>query len=173
MNKKLRYGPQRQKATKGHGPLVDVLFEIVNNKQNPRAAILVAQGFIELLVDTLVKSRCEDAKDIGYFAKLLILRETKSIDDEWFRRLDRLRKIRHRAAHEPFFELTRADLKIYEPAEAFLKKGVSYKKPNTPQGLAENFVQTLYMMFGAFWNDYRLTLGPVFGQPRLVPGIIY
>jgi hypothetical protein len=167
MPKKLRYTEEWKRNTSGRGPFVDVLSEFFRHQINPRAAILVAHGFIELLISTLVEAKCKNGKaiiaserDFSHSAKLVLLNEVGCLTNKRFRSLNLLRKIRNRAAHEPFFEITYNDLNIckwpanYEP---------SFDK-SSPNERAKAFIQKLSFLFGAVWNDHTAIFSPFFGE---------
>lgn len=93
-----------------------MLDELEKVKADERSLVLVASGYLELLVEILVEARCKHGKQITndsrsypYSAKLLILHEIGALDDRLFKHLERFRKLRNRAAHEPFFEITDQD----------------------------------------------------------------
>ena len=81
-------------------------------KNEPRVLILIAHGFVERLVDEVLKAKCRhgrhfvDDKEFSHGAKLMILHALQLVDDELFTELDWLRKIRNEAAHQPFFKLS-------------------------------------------------------------------
>jgi hypothetical protein len=61
MTKKIPYGPEHLKGSKGHGSTVDVLYELVAHEGNPRAALFVAHSFIEILISALAEHYCPNA----------------------------------------------------------------------------------------------------------------
>ncbi len=145
-------------------PLLSVIAE-VENSANPRVAILVAHGLIELIVNTLIEAHCKNSKSItsdtrGYphAAKLLILNECSVINDVVYIVLDRLRKLRNAAAHEPFFDVDKYRLmQIAEPLKPGLAAfpGVFDKTFSSANGLCSTIIQSL-------WNSHMDVLGPVF-----------
>jgi hypothetical protein len=79
----------------------------------PRFQVLITQGFVELLVNAVIDAKCKNAKkitsnarDFPYSTKLLLLHELGLLSDSSYRSLDKLRKYRNKAAHEPFFEVS-------------------------------------------------------------------
>jgi hypothetical protein len=79
----------------------------------PRFQVLITQGFVELLVNAVIDAKCKNAKkitgnsrDFPYSIKLLLLHELGLISDSSYKSIDKLRKYRNKAAHEPFFELS-------------------------------------------------------------------
>ena len=81
-------------------------------KDDPRAVVLVASGACELMTSALIEHRCkngkqiikENARDFPFSIRLILLHELSILDDMLFRRLNRLRKVRNRAAHDALFE---------------------------------------------------------------------
>lgn len=66
----------------GRGPFVDLLSHLFESQTNPRAAVLVAHAFFELLIDVLIKHNCKHAARITrapYEAKLILLNELNVI----------------------------------------------------------------------------------------------
>jgi hypothetical protein len=90
---------------------------LVSAPQDHRSVILLGHGVIELFTNGLVDARCKNATRItsdtrGYphSARLIILHEIGAIDDREFQRLEWFRKLRNRAAHDPLFQVSPADL---------------------------------------------------------------
>lgn len=86
-------------------------------KDNDRACILVACGYIELLSNVLVLKHCKNSKNIAkdirsypFAARLLILNELGLITDDVYAAVDHFRRLRNDAAHNAFFEV---DAKLY------------------------------------------------------------
>ena len=86
--------------------------ELGKVKDNDRSLVLITNGFLELLVEVLIKNKCKSSKRIlgdnrtfPYSSKLIILNEVGAISDKNYHNLDHLRKLRNRAAHEPFFTM--------------------------------------------------------------------
>ncbi len=145
-------------------PLLKVL-EKIESSAHPRIVILVAHGLIELMVNTLIESHCKNSKSItsdtrGYphAAKLLILNECNVIHDVEYIVLDRLRKLRNAAAHEPFFNVDKYRLmQITEPLKPYFATlpGEFDKTFSSINGLCSTIIQSL-------WNSHMDVLGPVF-----------
>jgi len=172
---KTRYGPRQRARSKGYGLGVDVFFEFVQHHSNPRAALMVAHGFMELLVSALVDANCAHAKRINsdkrnftHSAKLVLLNELGTINHDWYKRLDYLRKIRNRAAHEPLFEVTKEHLAVH-PLPAHLV-GI---REITSLSLDRQFIQRLHLMLGEFWNKHNKIFTSVFGPQRLSPSLLF
>lgn len=102
--------------SKGENQLVKFLKEIGNVKDDDRSLILLTHGFIELLMSSLIESKLKHGKRINsnyeytYSIKLILINEKDLIDDKVYKILDWFRKIRNRAAHDPFFNLSDGDL---------------------------------------------------------------
>ena len=145
-------------------PILRVLEE-VEGSTNPRIVILVAHGLIELMVNTLIDAHCKNRKAItsdtrGYphTTKLLILNECGVIHDAFYRVLNRLRKLRNDAAHEPFFDVDEYRLRqIAEPMmPAFESIPEVYNKTfSSVNGLCSTIIQSL-------WDTHMDVLSPVF-----------
>src|SRR5207248_3326955 len=91
--------------------------ELGRIKDEQRMLILVTSGFLELLVNTLIDEHCKNAKkitannrDFPFSAKLILLHEMGLLSDGSFENINWLRKVRNRAAHAPFFEITKDEL---------------------------------------------------------------
>ena len=106
-------------------PLVKVLKQVADRKTDPRVIVLVANGLLELMINTLVDHFCRHAKTITgdnrgypYSSRLLILHEKGILPDPLFETLDRFRKLRNDAAHQPFFTVEQSRIRqIAEPME--------------------------------------------------------
>ena len=109
-------------------PFDRVLQQVGDSKADPRVVVLVAHGLIELMLNTLVDHFCRNAKTITsdsrgypYSTKLIILHEKGVLPDPFFETLERLRKLRNDAAHQPFFEVDANRIRrIAEPMEKHL-----------------------------------------------------
>ncbi|MBV9959742.1 MAG: hypothetical protein JO360_15060 [Acidobacteria bacterium] len=141
--------------------IIKVFMELGKVKESPRLLVLVAHGFIELLVNTVIDAKCKNSKkitsnrrDYPHSAKLLILNETGVLPDDLYRIFDWFRKLRNRAAHEPIFSVTKSDLSIL--------KNKKYHDP-------ENLYEFCTVLIGGFWNEHLDILGPVFA-PRIMSG---
>ncbi len=97
-------------------PLNLLLSEITRNRDNERSLVVVSHGVIELFVNTLIEAHCRNAKRIaedtrGYphSARLLILHELGVLTDREYEVYDWFRRLRNRAAHDPFFVVGKGD----------------------------------------------------------------
>jgi hypothetical protein len=145
---------------------IRVFRELQHVQDNPRLAVLIAHGFIELLVNAVVDAKCKNAKkitenhrDFPHSAKLVILHEMELINDFRFKSLDWFRKLRNRAAHEPLFEVSAEEL-----AAQFNQITVNERaKPDgTPGITAHGIGQLCMIMIVTFWSDHSRLLSPVF-----------
>jgi hypothetical protein len=142
-------------------PLMRFFRELNKVKDDHRSLILITNGFLELLIETLIKTNCKNAKRITedrrsypYSAKLLLLNESGVLADETYRAFDWFRRLRNRAAHEPFFSIMPADLQRV--------KDDNLRRP-------EKFYTLCVHMIGAFWNAHIAVLGPVFAPGVVAP----
>jgi hypothetical protein len=131
-------------------PVVKFYLQLAKVRGDDRSVVLVTSGFLELLVETLIKAECKNAKRITednrgypYSAKLLILNEVGVIRDASFAALDWLRRLRNRAAHDPFFSVTSQDFQQIN------------KEPRDLYELCLSIV-------GVFWKTHVDVLLPVF-----------
>lgn len=98
------------------------LNEVELVSDNPRLSILIINGLMELMVSILIRNQLkhgkkieEDNRSYSYSTKILILNELGIIGDELFYNMDKLRDLRNRAAHQPFFEIQDSDLEKFKP----------------------------------------------------------
>lgn len=149
----------------GEDPLVQLLNETLDRHTDPRVVVFVTHALVELMVNTLIENKCKhgkkitsDSRGFSHAAKLVILNELGIVDDISYQVLDRLRKLRNDAAHDPFFEVQESRIRsIAEPIEGHA--------PDIPEGwtrvsddlglLCANIVQS-------FWGRHKDVLGPVF-----------
>jgi len=134
-------------------PGIQMISQIVRLKDEPRLLILVAHGFVELMVNALIDNKLKNAKRITsdgrgfpHSTKLLLLHEVGVLDDEQYRVFSWFRKLRNRAAHEPLFELTPQDLKALR----------------APHSDPEHFHQTIQSLVLGYWNQHVELFGRVF-----------
>jgi len=148
----------------GRGPFVDLLSHLFESQTNPRAAVLVAHAFFEALADVLVDHNCKHkgrVRRARYEAKLVLLHELGAISDERYGQLERFRKIRNRAAHRPFFELTAADVD-FVPLPPKIE-GDEWRS-NSPDRRPEIFFLKITVLLGTFWNEHNTIFAPFFGE---------
>lgn len=128
--------------------------ELSKVRDNQRSLVLITHGFLELLVETLIRAKCKNAKRItddqrsfSYAAKLLLLNEIGVIPDWRYQLFDSFRKVRNRAAHEAFFEVSDDEI-----------ERLAAKTDSEPTDLYELCVVT----FASLWNNHIDEFGPVF-----------
>jgi len=140
-----------------------VMREMHNVQDNHRLLVIIAHGFIELLVSTLVKAKCKNAsklkntRDFPHSAKLLILHELGHIDDFRYRSLDWFRGLRNSAAHEPLFEVNEEEWKdrYKQVTGDHVEKAEQVFNVTRFYDLCRMFVMT-------FWANHADVFGPVF-----------
>ena len=142
------------------------LAEINSVSHSPRFQIIVTNGVLELLVNTLVEHKCrhgakivtERARDFPYSVKLVLLHEKGFINDAFFQRLEILRKIRNAAAHEAQFKLTSEMLLPF--------KGMTDMSKTHDFGEPKNFPFLCSETVMGFWNWGVQLFAPLF-EPHL------
>ena len=134
--------------------LLEIISELDKVKDNHRSLILISHGFIELLINILVDTKCKNsnkisknAKDYSHATKLIILNEINVIPDDYYEYLEWFRKIRNKAAHRPLFKVTKSDM--------ILLKNDKFINPDTLYNFCTKFVSAL-------WNKYPDIFAPIF-----------
>src|ERR1051325_9240377 len=91
-------------------PMVRVMRQMYSLTDR-RSVVILGHGFLELLVNTLIDAKCKNAKkitannrDCSHSANLVLLHELGLLSDESYSIFDWFRRLRNRAAHEPFFD---------------------------------------------------------------------
>jgi hypothetical protein len=156
-----------EKRVVANDPLIDVLKQVADRQTDARVLVLVTNGLIELMINTLVAHFCRHSKTITgdnraypYSTRLLILNEKGVLPDPLFETLDRLRRLRNDAAHQPFFSVDQSRIRqIAEPLErglfAFPKKeGLSYP--------SENLGDFCLFLVHSLFNNYQGIFLPIF-----------
>ncbi|GJL93557.1 hypothetical protein [Hyphococcus sp.] len=130
-----------------------MFMEVNRVRGNSRSVVLVAHGFLELMVGELIKAKLKNAgkvrsnkREFSHSAQLLILNELGIVSDPLFERLNWFRKLRNDAAHQPLFEVTADDLRVFD--------GDRRDPANLPN--------TLLGVLGALWNEHLDVFLPVF-----------
>jgi hypothetical protein len=153
-------------------PVDKVMREVLDTTTDPRVAILVAHGLVELMINVLIEERCKNGKKIvndtrgfPHSVRLLILHENGVLADSWYELRNRFRKLRNDAAHQPFFTVDKGQLMhVAEPWERDLPKDLNADRPSDSIGLlCGSIVQSL-------WQNHREVLGPRFA-PRLTTSL--
>lgn len=105
--------------------LVDALKELSRVKHEPRLLVIITHGLIDLMVNTLIESRCrrgntitEDHRAFPHSSKLLILHELGALTDHHYRLLTWFNRLRNEVAHKPMFTLSQERLsELANPAQ--------------------------------------------------------
>ena len=133
--------------------LMQAFLEMQDCKNHSRIVVLVAHGFIELMVNVLIDAHCTNHKrisssrrDYPHATKLLILHELKIISDDRYKELDSYRDLRNRAAHETVFRIKSDDF-------SFIKIRRAIAEHTAKESVAERFFWASLELLGNFWND--------------------
>jgi hypothetical protein len=138
-------------------------FALLNVQNDPRSLVLVTNGFLELLVEAIIREKCKNRKKVlgdnrswPYGSKLLLLNEMGAISPGVYRDLDWFRSIRNDAAHNPFFEITTETLQQVRPEVL---------------GTPPHFFHLCAAIFANLWNGNIEIFGPIFSPnfPTSVP----
>lgn len=128
--------------------------ELDKVKGHPRVQIFIVHGYLELMVNAIIKNKTKNSKKIltdsrsySHASKLVILHEMDIINDSDFKVLEWFRKLRNRAAHEPIFTLTDKDLSILIQEK--------YKR-------VENFHDLCFALTHILWDKNKDFLYPLF-----------
>ena len=148
--------------------LIAFFNEIEKVKENSRSLVIVTHGLIELLLNTVIDSKLKHGKkkitsnnkDYPQSVKLVILHELNFIDNNLYQILDWFRKIRNKAAHEPFFGLNKSE---YDFANKSLNRFIPEESKYKPN----NLFHFCKLLVGTIWNENLNSLLPVFA-PDLV-----
>jgi len=116
-------------------------------------------------VNTLVDVHCRKGKrinsssrDFPHSIKLLLLNEIGVIDDYRFAALDYFRKLRNRAAHDPFFSIDMENLK-----GKFNQ--LARRAPSGQHTLrAKNYYEFCLYIVLTLWIDHQKTFTAIFMQ---------
>ena len=121
--------------------LIPLYYQLGKAEDDPLKLVILANTFLELLINILVeekiknKSKVIDNNEYTYAVKLLVLNEKNIINDRLYKSIEKLRKIRNRAAHEPNFNLGVDDYK-----ELPVRK---------------NMYNICLTVIGTLWNSYK------------------
>lgn len=127
-------------------------------KDDEQLLVIVTHGFIELLLNVIVEAKCKrakkikDSRDYPHSVKLVLLNEIDLIKNPFFEILDWFRRLRNRAAHEPFFTLSDND-------RSYIDKTLRLVPPGKAVGELHRFCKYIV---GAIWNSYKEILMPEF-----------
>ena len=131
---------------------------------NPRSSTLIINGFMELMVNILIRNKLkhgkkieEDNRSYPYSTKILVLNELGIISDELFYNMDKLRDLRNRAAHQPFFEIQDSDLEKFKP--------IMFERNDWKNFVKEKGVSWVaILIWGCLWNQYKDIYLEAFGE---------
>ncbi len=132
--------------------------EIGRVKDDERLLVLVTHGEIELLLNVIIEAKCKrakkikDSRDYPQSVKLVLLNEIGLINDHSFKILDWFRRLRNKAAHEPFFTLSDSD-------SDYIDKTLELFAPGKAIGGLPRFC---FQIVGMIWNPHRKILIPAF-----------
>ena len=151
-----RKSPPRPKKASPPDLLFKVYEEIMVVDGHPRLVVLVGNGFLEILINTLVKHKLKRGKEVSadwrtytYAAQLTLLYEAGFLTDKEFSTLDWYRSIRNRAAHEPLFDIDESDFaRLGNPAYAGLDK----------------LSRLTTDLVGSIWNKHHELFSPLFAD---------
>ena len=138
----------------GKDILLALFGELGKVKENHRSLILITNGFLELLLNSIIDHKCKLGKkkitasnrDYPLSVKLVLLCELKYIDTQLYQILDRFRKVRNEAAHEPFFQISETYNSFFNQSLERFIAGESRRKPN-------NLYHFCTLLIGTIWNE--------------------
>ncbi len=151
-------------AMKEDDQLIRFHKEIGRVKDNERLLVLVTHGFIELLVNVIIEAKCKrakkikDSRDYPHSVKLVLLNEIGLINNHFYEILDWFRRLRNKAAHEPFFALTDSEC-------SYIDKTLKSFPPGKAVGGLHRFCTYIV---GAIWNGHKDILMHLF-MPSITP----
>ena len=160
----VEYHVGKKKKTNHLDILMDYFLELHQAPNNQRLLIIVTHGFIELLLNSIIDIKCKNGKnvitqnnrDFPLSVKLVILHELNILDDRLYEILDWFRKVRNRAAHEPFFNLKTSDINY---ANSVLDRFI----PNETLYKPDDFFHFCALLVGTIWNENLTLMNQVFG----------
>jgi hypothetical protein len=126
-----------------------------------RSLVIITHGFVDLLLNTVLRNECKHGRtkitannrDYPYSVKLVIMNELDLIDDRLFKILDWFRKLRNRAAHEPFFQVEPVDLE-------FSNKSMDRFVSAAPK--QDDLLRFCMYLVGTVWNRHIEIMQKVF-----------
>ena len=137
------------------GVLESFFDELKVVEKNSRSLVIIANGYIELFINTLIDEKCKNGKkritknnrDYPLSVKLTLLYELNILDKTLFEILDNFRKIRNRAAHDAIFSISTSEwVKLNKGLDRFIP-GESKRKPN-------NLAHFCKLIIGTIWNNH-------------------
>jgi hypothetical protein len=139
--------------------------ELIAVEEHHRSLVIIAYGYIELFLNSIIDEKCKflnsiidekckhgkkritkNNREFPLSVKLTLLNEMGILDDTLFRILDKFRKIRNRAAHEPSFSITTAEWQILNDGLDRFIPEESKRKPN-------DLAHFCKLLIGAIWNE--------------------
>lgn len=145
--------------------LPKIIREIEKVKDNPRALVLITHGFLEMMIDILVKNKCENqgrilsnGQTFSHSTKLIILNEIGVIDNESYKIYDKFRKLRNSAAHKPFFDFDNMDT------------GIKVKGKEMTSG---NLLEFCQLSIFSLWNKYTEIFAPIWASTAMGAGPVF
>lgn len=138
-------------------PTGDILVSFFTQLQlvetNNRSLVIITREFVDLLLNTIINHKCKHGHAIitsnnRYYTqsvRLILMNELSLIDDRLFKILDRFRKFRNRAVHEPFFEVKPADLD-------FTSRSMERFVPAVPE--QTDLLRFCMYLVGTVWNRH-------------------
>lgn len=125
--------------------------EIIEIKTNDRAVIILTHGFVELLINILIKGSAKNKKAILKYnssvaIKLVLLNEMEVIKDDFYKTLTWYRNLRNRAVHDPFFEIDEKDKLSLKKYSDKLLGNIIYKE-------VDMIFQFSSYLMSSFWNS--------------------
>lgn len=152
------------------GDIAAKLFDELDKlPDHPRVLVTVSHCYLELLVHLLAATKCKNAKriessnrDYPHSIKIVMLHEAGIIDDRTAAGLHWFRKLRNEAAHQVQFQVTAADLKMFE--------GVNGTGNGPPLSDPKNLRVLCIEIVLGFWNSHVEVFAPLF-MPETFPSI--
>ncbi|WP_339923138.1 hypothetical protein [uncultured Cyclobacterium sp.] len=155
-NEKGLNSPEQIKKRIENNLILQVMQELQSHKGHHRLQIFIAHGYLELLMNELIKAKTKNYKKIisdnrsyPYSTKILILNELGALSDEDYRVYDWFRKIRNKAAHDPLFKLKKEYFQNIRPRD--------YQE-------IEKFESICVDLMLRLWNANMEILGPAFAS---------
>jgi hypothetical protein len=147
-------------------PAAEIPFHYITGKlvklDDPQSLIMVAHGFVEIIVNRMVEKKCKTGNKIvndhrGYphSTKVLILYEIGYLSDHEFRLLNWFRSLRNDFAHDPFYKLTEDRLSLMAHPD--------FRKPSEFRMICIFVLLELFM-------QHVDTVGPVFDPAKFPEG---
>jgi len=159
--------PKDEASLEKNGVLEAFFQELAKVRDSQRSLVIVTAGFVELLLNSVIDAKCKQGKrkitsntrDYPHSVKLVFLNELGLLDNRLYKILDWFRKLRNRAVHQTFFEVTQSDVDFANNSmDRFLPVKI---KPSTG-----DLYRFCTLMIGTIWNGYLDVLVPVF-EPAL------